>query len=197
MIESTGIPHDLAIIIMGVFVASFAGTTLDTATRIQRYVVSEIATDLKINVFRNRYLATLFVVVTAALLAFATGADGMGALTLWPMFGAVNQTLASLALIIITLYLRRKGAFYWLVSGLPALFMAIMTLWATFMNQAEFFKNLQWLLFIINGLIILIVVWITTEGIVKFFNIPQQATPPNKNRDTIPNQPGYGDTILN
>jgi carbon starvation protein len=169
MISFTGIPHDIAVIIMGVFVASFAGTTLDTATRIQRYVVSEIASDLKIRSLNNRYLATFFVIVTAAALAFANGADGKGALALWPMFGAVNQTLAALALIVITLYLRRNGSFHWLVSGIPALFMAIMTLWASLMNQADFLARLDWLLFLINGIIILIVVWICAEGTLKFF----------------------------
>ncbi len=173
MIASTGIPHAIAVIIMGVFVASFAGTTLDTATRIQRYVICEIATDMKINIFRNRHLATLFVVVTAALLAFATGADGKGALTLWPMFGAVNQTLAALALIVITLYLRRRGSLYWLVGGLPALFMAVMTLWGTLMNQVGFLHRLQWLLFSVNGIVILIVIWVTAEGLVRFFHSPQ------------------------
>ncbi|MBN2319222.1 MAG: carbon starvation protein A [Acidobacteria bacterium] len=177
MIASTGIPHQVAIIIMGVFVASFAGTTLDTATRIQRYVICEIASDMKINVFRNRHLATLLVVVTAALLAFANGADGKGALTLWPMFGAVNQTLAALALIIITLYLRRRGSLFWLVAGPPALFMAVMTLWATLMNQADFLDRLQWLLFSVNGIVVIIVIWITAEGIVKFFHSPKTIDP--------------------
>ncbi len=181
MIASIGIPHQIAVIIMGVFVASFAGTTLDTATRIQRYVVSELASDMKINVFRNRYISTLFVVVTAAMLAFATGADGNGALTLWPMFGAVNQTLSALALITVTLYLRRRGSLYWLVGGLPALFMAFMTFWATLMNQAGFFEKLQWLLFSVNGIIVLIVIWITVEGIVKFFHSPRTA-------DAVPDQ---------
>ena len=41
MIAMTGVPHNIAVVIMGVFVASFAGTTLDTATRIQRYVIGE------------------------------------------------------------------------------------------------------------------------------------------------------------
>ena len=175
MIASSGIPYELAIVIMGVFVASFAGTTLDTATRIQRYVVSEIASELKLGIGNNRYAATFFVVVTAALLAFASGADGKGALTLWPMFGAVNQTLAALALIVISIYLRRRGSFYWLVSGIPTVFMTIMTLWATLMNQVGFMDNFQWLLFTVNGIILVIVLWITIEGLYKFF------TPPLKN----------------
>ncbi len=177
MIAATGISHELAIVIMGVFVASFAGTTLDTATRIQRYVISEIASDTKVDIFRNRYVATAFVIISAALLAFASGADGMGALTLWPMFGAVNQTLAALALIVITLYLRRRRAAYWMVSGIPALFMSTMTIWASIMNQADFLSTFEPLLFSVNGLIIVIVCWITLEGVIRFFSRPEGEEP--------------------
>jgi carbon starvation protein len=42
-LEAYGINHIMATAIMGVLVASFAGTTLDTATRLQRYVVQELA----------------------------------------------------------------------------------------------------------------------------------------------------------
>ena len=43
MIESIGLSHALAVAIMGVFVASFAATTLDSACRLQRYVIAELA----------------------------------------------------------------------------------------------------------------------------------------------------------
>jgi len=42
-LKSIGIPGGVAVALMGVFVASFAGTTLDTACRLQRYVVQELA----------------------------------------------------------------------------------------------------------------------------------------------------------
>ena len=42
-VESMGIDKTMAKALMGVLVASFAGTTLDTATRLQRYVVQELA----------------------------------------------------------------------------------------------------------------------------------------------------------
>lgn len=42
-LKSMGIPAGIAIALMGVLVASFAGTTLDTACRLQRYVVQELA----------------------------------------------------------------------------------------------------------------------------------------------------------
>jgi hypothetical protein len=47
--------------------------------------------------------------------------------------------------------------------------MAVMTIWASIMNQAGFFDRLQWLLFSINGFIVLVVFWITAEGIFCFF----------------------------
>ncbi|RLC53007.1 MAG: carbon starvation protein A [Candidatus Cloacimonadota bacterium] len=174
MISTLGIPLKLALAIMGVFVASFAGTTLDTATRIQRYVVTELFTDMKINIFQNRFLATFFAVATAAVLAFATGADGKGALTLWPLFGAVNQTLAALALIIITLYLKNKGGLKFLISGIPAAFMAIMTFWASILNQIKFFKSNNILLISVNTVILIIVLIIIGEGLVKFFQIKKK-----------------------
>ncbi|MCK5153294.1 MAG: carbon starvation protein A, partial [Spirochaetales bacterium] len=78
MISFLGIPKAIAIVIMGVFVASFAGTTLDTATRIQRYVISELFGSIKLNFLTGKYVATFIAVGTALFLAFATGAGGKG-----------------------------------------------------------------------------------------------------------------------
>ncbi|MBA7666169.1 hypothetical protein ES703_74246 [subsurface metagenome] len=177
MIAMLGVPKAIAVVIMGVFIASFAGTTLDTATRIQRYVVQEIAADIKLNIFKNKYAATAFAVITAGILAFATGASGKGGLTLWPLFGATNQTLAGLALITVTLYLKRKGGAKFLISAIPAVFMVIMTSWALIINEANFIKSGNWLLIIVNAAIFLIVVWVVIEGIVGFFSKGKAITP--------------------
>jgi carbon starvation protein len=171
MLGSIGIPKGVALVIMGVFVASFAATTLDTATRIQRYVLSELFGGLKINALTNRYAATFVAVGSALLLAFATGAGGTGALKLWPLFGATNQTLAALALVIITLYLERMGGMKWLISGIPAMFMAVMTIWAVILNQVSFLGAKNMLLTIINILILIIALWIVAEGVVKFVRL--------------------------
>ena len=168
MITTLGIPQFIAVTIMGVFVASFASTTLDSATRIQRYIVTELFVGLKLNIFKNRYVATGFAVLSAALLAFITGADGKGALSMWPLFGAVNQTLSALALIIITLYLKDKGGKKWLVAGLPAIFMTFVTLWATIDNEINFINSGKYFLSVINSIIMLIVVWIAIESLIKF-----------------------------
>ena len=169
MIMTLGIPKQFTLAIMAVFVASFAGTTLDTATRIQRYVLSELFVTLKLDFLTGKYTATAIAVGSALVLAFATGASGSGALKLWPLFGAVNQTLAALALIVITLYLKAKGGFKWLVAGIPAVFMAVMTLWAAVLNQFQFGSAHNLLLQSINVIIIVIAAWIVIEGVVKFF----------------------------
>ena len=170
MIGSLGIPKGVCLVIMGVFVASFAATTLDTATRIQRYVVAELFGDIKLKFLTGRYIATFIAVGSALVLAFATGAGGKGALKLWPLFGAVNQTLAALVLIIITLYLQAKGGLKWMFAGLPAAFMSIMTIWAVIMNQTKFLGAHNMLLTVINLCILIVAIWIVVEGIIKFFS---------------------------
>lgn len=170
MITSTGLPREYAIIIMGVFVASFAGTSLDTSTRLQRYFLQEIFGNSLGGIFRNKYFSSAIVVIMAAILAFATGADGTGALTLWPLFGAINQILATLALVVITIYLKKKGGLKWLITGIPALFMGIMTLWAAVLNQGHYGEENNLLLIVVNLLIIVLAGWIIVEGLLKFFN---------------------------
>ncbi|MCF6241198.1 MAG: carbon starvation protein A [Bacteroidales bacterium] len=170
MITATGISREFALAVMGVFVASFAGTTLDTATRIQRYITTELFSSININIFKNIYLSTFFAVFTAGILAFSAGANGDGALSLWPLFGAVNQTLAALALIVITVYLKTKGGFKWLLAGIPAIFMSVMTLWASFINQITFWEQKNGLLIFVNAIVVLIVIIIVIEGSIKFFN---------------------------
>jgi len=177
MIATIGIPKAFALVIMGVFVASFAGTTLDTATRIQRYVIAELFGGLKLNFLTDRYVATFVAVGSALILAFATGASGAGAMKLWPLFGATNQTLAALALIIITLYLKRRGGMKWVISGVPAAFMIVMTIWAVILNQISFGAKHNALLQVINICILIIALWIALEGIIKFFTAGEEAEP--------------------
>jgi carbon starvation protein len=163
-----GLPKAIGIALMGVFIASFAGTTLDTSVRIQRYVVSELATDLRIGWLANRWSATSFAVLTAAALAFATGADGTGAMKLWPLFGITNQLLAALALLVITLYLKRKGGLKFLVTALPCVIMLIITNWAMVKNGMIFLDEGNWLLVTIGAGIFILALWMTAEAVITF-----------------------------
>jgi carbon starvation protein len=170
MMKTIGIGKGIGMTLIGVFIASFAGTTLDTSVRLQRYVISELANDLKINRLSNRWAATSFAVLTAAGLAFATGANGTGAMVLWPLFGTANQLLAALALLVVTVYLQGKGGLKYLVTAIPCLIMLVITNWAMIENEIGFVENGKWLLVVIGGLIFILALWMTVETILVFFN---------------------------
>jgi len=168
MMSSIGLPKEIGMTLMGVFIASFAGTTLDTSVRIQRYVVSELAADLRIPSLTNRWTATTFAVLTAAGLAFATGADGKGAMKLWPLFGSSNQLLAALALLVVTMYLKYKGGSKFLVTAIPCLIMLVVTNWAMVKNEIIFFRDKNWLLVGIGAGIFILALWMTVEAFIAF-----------------------------
>jgi len=188
MMGTLGLPRIVGVTLMGVFIASFAGTTLDTSVRIQRYVVSELANDLKIPYLGNRWVATSFAVVTAAGLAFATGADGKGAMILWPLFGSANQLLASLALLVITLYLKRKGGLRFLIAAVPCLVMLTITTWAMIANETKFVRDAldnpqewaKWLLVAIAAGIFLLAAWMIVEAVIVSFKGPQTDPAPGE-----------------
>ncbi|MBW2208806.1 MAG: carbon starvation protein A, partial [Deltaproteobacteria bacterium] len=178
MIETLGLPAKITITLMGVFVASFAATTLDTATRLQRYIVSELTTAIGIPAAAKKHPATLIAVVTAFILAFSKS-SGVGALTLWPLFGATNQLLAGLALLVITIYLARKKIpiSYTLI---PMIFMIIMTGWAMLINLSNFYSGSKWLLFSIGLCTFILEIWMIIESLAvlnKVYGKRIEATP--------------------
>jgi len=164
MMESIYIPHAIGVTIMGVFIVSFAGTTLDTATRIQRYVIGEFFSSIKAPKWGNRWLATAIAVITAAILAFLQK-NGKGALILWPLFGGVNQLLAALALLVATVYLVRKKKPF-VITLIPLIFMIIMTGWAMIRNINNFAKTSNGLLLTIGVIIVLLELWLIIEAII-------------------------------
>ncbi len=175
LMATLGIPASIGITLMGVFVASFAGTTLDTAVRLQRYVIGELACDVGMPRLSNRWVATTFAVLTAAGLAFATGTDGTGAMRLWPLFGGANQLLAALALLVVSIYLKHLGGRKYLVAGIPCLIMLTVTNWAMVENELTYFASGNWLLFSIGGFIFLLALWMTVEAIIAFLQVPSFA----------------------
>ena len=164
MLEAIGIPAAITITIMGVFVASFAATTLDTATRLQRYIIGELMTTVGLPALSKRHPATIIAVVTAFILAFYNG-SGTGALTLWPLFGSVNQLLAGLALLVITVYLAYKKTPL-VYTMIPMIFMLFMTGWAMLINLSDYYNGANWLLFFIGLAVFILEIWMVIESAV-------------------------------
>jgi len=174
LMGSYGIPLIIGSTIMAVFLVSFAGTTLDTATRIQRYVIGEFCKDIGANFLANRWVATFIAVFSAFLLAFAQK-GGKGALILWPLFGTVNQLLAGLALLVATVYLAKLKKPIWF-TALPMIFMLLMTGWAMVLNIQKFAKTHNTLLFVIGIIVFALEIWMIIEAIVAIRKASAQGT---------------------
>ncbi|MDB4541602.1 hypothetical protein N9192_01770 [Akkermansiaceae bacterium] len=175
-VKVLGIPSSFAVALMAVFVASFAATTLDTACRLQRYVVQELAGSLgghkakspfnPLKLLTNRYAATLFAIVIAYLIARLPGADGTagkGGTILWPLFGAINQLLAGLSFLVITFWLRRRGLPN-LITIIPGIMMLLLPLIAMSYNLRTFSEKGNWLLFAIGFITIMLELWMIVEA---------------------------------
>lgn len=164
-LANLGFSHDMAVAIMAVLVVSFAATTLDTATRIQRYVVSELAEDYNVKPLATKHGATIVAVISAFLLSLING--GKGGLILWPLFGTANQMLAALALLTATVYLVKKKKPV-TVTIIPFIFMIIVETWALIFNVNQFAGQGNVLLTVIGTILLILEIWMVLESLNVF-----------------------------
>ena len=144
----------IAITILNAFIL----TTLDTATRISRYLSEEL---FKI---KNRYLSTLVIIILGAALALSGKWR-----KIWPVFGSSNQLVAALALFVLSCWLlsKKKSAKFTLW---PALFMLFTTIAALLLQAVKYFQDKDILLFSVAVILIIlsgIMVWDTVPVIFK------------------------------
>ncbi len=184
-LSAIGIPLQLGIAVIAVLVACFAATTLDTATRLQRYVVQELAETVKIKPLTNKYAATGFALVLAgciALIPAPGAAPGTGGMILWPLFGAINQLLAGLAFMVTAFYLWRRNKPVWFIV-LPMVVMLIMPSWALGVQMKGWLSQPEpdYLLFGIAAAILALEAWMIVEGILawgKARGVLEESLPP-------------------
>ncbi|MFQ5490460.1 MAG: carbon starvation protein A [Phycisphaerae bacterium] len=167
-IETLGINRSLAAAFIAVVVVSFALTTLDSATRLLRFNVSEIGASLRIKLLENRFVATAIAVAAIAFFAFykirqPDGTLKEAGLALWTLFGITNQLLAGLALLVATLYLHQRGRNPYF-TGLPTAFMLLSTLIALVTKLQGFYKNHQTLLLVVGTVLMILALGIILEG---------------------------------
>jgi len=172
LLESLGISPELAKTLMAVLVIAFAATTLDTATRIQRFIITELAIVLRFKFLTNRYVATIAAILPAILLVFvnvslpsSTEAKQV-AWVLWPIFGASNQMLAALTLMVLTLYFWQKNKPV-LALFIPMILVMLVTIVTLCVKAMEFYSQ-NTILFVINLFMIGLVMWMIVEGIIVF-----------------------------
>ena len=168
-LHSIHIPNLFAKTLISVMVISFAATSLDTATRIQRLILGEIGTAYKIKALDNRYLCAALAVIPALLLALCVELPGMGpgsgGFLLWPLFGATNQLVAGLTLLIATIYLwkTKRPIIYTLI---PMVFLILITMGSMIFNFIAFSNN--YLLLILSGITRVLSVWLILEAVLVY-----------------------------
>ncbi len=137
--EKLAIPYNVAFTVITLSISAFALTSLDTATRLGRYMFQEFflptdkeQTDVKgyVKIITNKYFSTFITVALGGVLAVA------GYQNIWPLFGSANQLLAALAFVAIAVWLGNAGKknsmlyfpmFFMLAVTLTALVLSIKT----------------------------------------------------------------------
>ena len=159
-----GISQEVASTLLAVMVVLFAGTTMDSGVRLQRYIIQEWGDIYNISIIRNGVVATLVAVLCCLLLAFgAGGADGSGGMIIWPLFGSTNQILASLTLLVISVMLIKanRPAKYTLI---PMSFVLIMAFFAGVIKLGEYYQQGNWLLVTLDLLVLVVSVLVMLEA---------------------------------
>ena len=161
LLQQIGLSQGLSITLIVVLVVSFAATTLDSATRIQRYIITEFGSATKFRIFENKYFATLISIIPAYFIA--TNNDLRN--ELWQTFGASNQMLAALTLMVLSIYFwkKRKNIIPLIIPMIIIMLITISALIIRF-NQSTTF-----LLKMINGVLILLIIWMILEGLAYCF----------------------------
>ncbi|MEZ7956934.1 MAG: carbon starvation protein A [Rubritalea sp.] len=189
-LTALGFSKGFSLALMGVFVASFAATTLDTACRLQRYVMQELIACFitrgdqertKPHPLTNKHFVTIIAIVIAfgiASIPALPGSDGLlgkfgsGGVILWPLFGAMNQLLAGLAFLVILFWMKRKNLPIWFVA-IPTVFMLIIPAWAMLYqvfvaaigSNLSWIEQGQWLLVGMGLATIVLEIWMIWEAI--------------------------------
>jgi carbon starvation protein len=159
-----GLPAELASNLLAVMVVLFAGTTMDSGVRLQRYIIQEWGDIYKLPFLRNGAVATLLAVGCCLLLAFgAGGSSGGGGIIIWPLFGSTNQILAALTLLVISIMLIRDGKPVW-YTLLPMGFVLVMAFFAALLKLVEYFDAGNWLLVVLDCAVLVVCLLVMLEA---------------------------------
>ncbi|MFC7342123.1 carbon starvation protein A [Saccharopolyspora griseoalba] len=173
-----GVPLGIGTIFASLVVISFAATSLDTAVRLQRYIIQEIAEIVNFRpLARNITAASLLAVLLPLGVALLPGDFAFG--TLWQLFGTTNQLTAGLALAVVAVWVTKSNRNPTAVL-IPWVFLVIMTSWALVVQFQQFVTAsdpLQaFFLAPLDAIIFLLALWMVVEAAIAFRNAWKQRT---------------------
>ncbi|MEE8316552.1 MAG: carbon starvation protein A [Syntrophobacteria bacterium] len=165
-LNQLGIPLEMGTAFIALVAISFALTTLDSATRLLRFNISEMGETLRLPILSNRYLASFLAVSVIAFFAFYKVGGQAAGLALWQLFGTTNQVLGGLTLLTVTLYLMQRKRPYWYTAA-PMIFMLITTLTAMLIKIRDFWNDETYLLLILGTVILFLSIWLAVEAALR------------------------------
>ncbi|RKY47702.1 MAG: carbon starvation protein A, partial [Candidatus Neomarinimicrobiota bacterium] len=132
------------------------------------YNIEELSRSFNVKVFQNRFISTIVAVVAIGYFALMKLGNKPVGLILWKLFGSTNQLLAALGLMVITVYLVKKGKPF-VYSFIPMLFLFVMTLWAIVTQIKTFWSSEEraYPLIILSVVIVMLSVWMITEAAIS------------------------------
>ncbi|SFU89097.1 carbon starvation CstA family protein [Halomonas korlensis] len=158
-----GLPEATAATLLTVMAALFAGTTMDTGLRLQRYIFQEWGEIYHQPWMKKPATATLLAVGSCLLLAFgAGGPDGSGGMIIWPLFGTTNQLLAGLTLLVVTVMLVRLRRPMWFTL-VPLCFLLVMTIGALLLQLRSFYDQGNYFLLIVDIVVLIAAILVAME----------------------------------
>jgi carbon starvation protein len=123
------------------FEALFILTTVDTGTRVARYVLQELMGKVYKPFANNAWLPSNLTATTLVVAGWGYLIWTGNISTIWPLFGTGNQLLATIALAVTTTFLINMGkAKYALMTFLPMCFVGVTTISAGVLS----IQNLLW-----------------------------------------------------
>lgn len=157
--SSFGLPVSIGTSFTALAISAFALTSLDTATRLARFIFQEAfsktgeSIQSSKNIMTNRYVSTGITVAVGGTLAF------YGWSNIWPIFGSANQLLSAIALLTIAVWLKSAGKEYRMAS-IPMVFMFAVTLVALVQLIIANLTNYILLFFSVSLLVLAIILMI-------------------------------------
>ena len=155
-----GIPFDIGKSFVALAVSAFALTSLDTATRLGRFIFQEFFDNPekeKQSIFTNMYVSTAITVLIGGYLAAG------GYARIWPIFGSANQLLAALSLLAVAVWLKKTGKNYHMLT-IPMIFMLVVTLFALILLIKSNLAAGNYILVVFPVLLFVLAIVLAKEG---------------------------------
>ena len=183
--EGLGIPTSLSATILATMAVLFAATTMDSGIRLQRLVVAEMAELAGVKL--SGAVATIIAVGCALGLTFSMGLDGSGGMLIWPLFGTTNQLMAGLTLSVVVIILTQLRRPTWPVL-IPLVFVTFMSLWAAVLQLRTFLEAGNWLLLVLDVIIICCAIWVIVEAFTAISKARKEPAVTWRDDETIPGE---------